>query len=673
MRIFYLFAASGTLLGLAQGQDVQVEVRSTPILQYQGKKFKDHNRNGKLDAYEDWRLPADRRVADLITQMSAEEKVGLMIHSSLAGFTGPNGEVLGVSTRRGARLFTRSGAGAEPNRALDGKDNPLGIEPMDEHTPAQLIRDRHIRWILVRPTAGEAPERTARFHNSLQEMAESTRLGIPLVISTDPRHGPGPSYLPNQPTTSRWPDQLGLAATRDIALVRRFGEIAAKELHAMGIRCLLGPMADIATEPRWNRITGTFGEDPQIVTEYTRALIKGFQGDQLGPSSVMTVVKHFPGNGPVKDGYDPHNYFGKWTIYPANNFDQHLSPFQAAFEAGAGGVMGGYFIPVGKDTKAINFSRAMIEGLLRSRMQFDGIVVTDWLRNMPWGVEKMSEKERQRTMVLAGVDQIGGDNDPKYILAGLKDSTIPPQLVDAAARRVLTQMFRLGVFENPYAPEAAAKSVVGSREFVDLGHSAQMRSTVLLRNEGGHLPVAAGKKVFVSGINAEAASSRSLTVVPNMETADAIVMRVSSPATTFPYGGLFAPGGAGGGRPAGPPAAIPAYGITLAYSNAANWMVLDDIRKAAATGKPVIVAVDMDKPVILTEFIDKVAGVLAVFGATDGALLDIVTGKQAPSGKLPFDLPSDMPSVLAQAADLAFDMDDPLFKCGFGLTYAAKR
>lgn len=210
----------------------------------------------------------------------------------------------------------------------------------------------------------------------------------------------------------------------------------------------------------------------------------------------MTVVKHFPGNGPVKDGYDPHNYFGKWTIYPGNNFEQHLAPFQAALEAGTGGVMGGYFIPVGKDTRAINFSRAMIDGTLRGRMQFAGIVVTDWLRNMPWGVEKMTEKERQRTMALAGVDQFGGDNDPKHLLAGLKDGSIPPVLVDAAATRVLTQMFKLGVYENPYAPEATARETVGRLDFMAAGYEAQVRSTVLLRNQGRSCPWWDGRSMF---------------------------------------------------------------------------------------------------------------------------------------------------------------------------------
>ena len=139
----------------------------------------------------------------------------------------------------------------------------------------------------------------------------------------------------------------------------------------------------------------------------------------------MTVTKHFPGDGPVKDGYDGHNAYGKWYIYPGNQFDLHLRPFKAAFEAGTGGIMTAYGIPVGKDTVGIAFSKAMVNDLLRRKMGFQGLVVTDWNHNMPWGVEKLSEKDRQKLIVLAGVDQIGGNNDPSVILANVKDGSIP--------------------------------------------------------------------------------------------------------------------------------------------------------------------------------------------------------------------------------------------------------
>ena len=646
----------------------KIEARKAPVITKDGLKFRDLNKNGTLDRYEDWRLPVEQRVADLVSRMTVEEKTGLMIHSSLSGFTGPNGEVLGLPAAGGRG---GPGRGAPPaanaNRAFQGRANQNNVEPMGSANPTQLVVERNVRYILVRPNPGESPDITAKFHNGLQEMAETSRLGIPIVFSTDPRHGGGRGGS-GKPVISQWPDQLGLAAARDPELVRQFGQIAAKELRAIGIQCLLGPMADTSTEPRWNRINGTFGEDANLNATLIKAIVEGFQGKQLGPESVMTVTKHFPGDGPVKDGYDGHNNYGKWTIYPGNQFDYHLIPFRAAFEAGTGGIMGGYFIPVGKDTVGINFSKAMINGLLREKMGFQGLVVTDWLRNMPWGVEKLSEKDRQKTIILAGVDQIGGDNDPSVILAGVKDGGIPMAVVDAAARRILRPVFQLGLFENPYVDPEQAKATVASERFLAAGYAAQVRSTVLLKNANGVLPAAAGKKIYVEGIARETAAQFG-TVVDDPKGADLAILRVASPATTYPYGGAFAGGGGrGGAAPASPPP-LPTYGITLAYGNAANWTVLDGIRKVAATGTPAVVIVNMDKPVILTEFIDSVAGVLGAFGASDAALLDVVFGKAKPTGKLPFDLPSDMPSVMAQAADVPFDIDDPLFKFGFGLTY----
>jgi beta-glucosidase len=586
--------------------------------------------------------------------MTVEEKTGLMIQTSLAGFTGPNGEVLNTAAP-GAGFPRGAGSQASGNRAIQGRPDPNNVTPMDRAAPRELVLNRNIRWILVRPNAGEAPEITAKFHNSLQEMAEGARLGIPLVFSSDPRHTPmrAPAGPPRPPVISRWPGQLGLGAIADADAVREFGRIAARELRALGIRVTLSPMADVATEPRWGRIDGTFGDDAEFDARMVKAYVEGFQGRRLGPDSVMTVTKHFPGDGPVKDGLDPHNSYGKWTIYPGNNFDYHLLPFKAAFEAGTGAIMGGYFIPVGKDTIAINFSKTMINGLLRRELGFDGLVMTDWLRNMPWGVEKLSEKDRQKMMVLAGCDQIGGDNDPKYILENVRDGSIPMAAIDTAARRVLKPMFEMGVFENPYVDPEQAKAVVASRELMEAGHRAQVRSMVLLKNANGVLPAAGNKKIFVQNISKEVAA-RYGTVVDDPKQADIAIIRVNAPYQVHPYGGGFF-----GNTHLG----------TLTYTGAANASELEDIRKLAASGTPTVVSVNMDRPAILTEFIGQVAAVFASFGSDDDALLELVFGRQSPSGKLPFDLPSDMPSVLSQAADVPHDLDDPMFRFGFGLTY----
>lgn len=646
----------------------KVEARRTPVITKGELTFRDLNKNGVLDPYEDWRLPVAQRVSDLVARMTVEEKAGLMIHSSLAGFTGPNGEVLGLPATGGRGGAGRGGAAPRP-RVFEGGPNPNNVEPTGSANPTQLIAERHIRYILVRPTAGESPDITAKFHNGLQEMAEAGRLGIPIVFSTDPRHGAGRGGATAKPVISQWPDQLGLAVARDPKQVRTFGKIAARELRAIGIQCLLGPMADTITEPRWNRISGTFGEDANLNATMISAIVEGFQGKQLGPESVMTVTKHFPGDGPVKDGYDGHNAYGKWYIYPGNQFDYHLIPFKAAFDAGTGGIMTAYGIPVGKDTVGIAFSKAMVDDLLRRKMGFQGLVVTDWNHNMPWGVERLSEKDRQKMQVLAGVDQIGGNNDPGVILSSIKDGSIPMAVIDTVARRTLRPIFQLGLFENPYVDPAHAKTTAASEEFLAAGYAAQQKAVVLLKNVDDLLPAASGRKIYIEGIARDVAAAYG-TVVDDPKAADLAILRVASPATTYPYGGAFAGGGGRGGAatPPPPPPVAP-FGITLAYGNAANWQVLENIKKIAATGTRTVVIVNMDRPAILTEFIDDVAGVFGAFGPSDAALLDVVFGKAKATGKLPFDVPSDMPSVMAQAADVPFDMVEPMFKFGFGLTY----
>jgi beta-glucosidase len=681
-----------------------IESRVAPILKVGGLTFKDLNRNGVLDPYEDWRLPIERRVADLVSRMTMEEKAGLMFHASIQGAMGPNGEVLesmgsfGGGGRAGNAVSQPTGVA----RALRGRTNPYNVEPVENAPVTELILKRGIRWVVIRP-GNEAPEITAKFVNNLQQIAEGSRLGIPMVPSDNPRNGIRRSVMgvemaaeasqPSSPhAVSQWPGQLGLAAIGDVEAVKEYASIAAQEMRAMGLRVILCPQADVATEPRWSRIGGTFGEDADWVAKLVAAYVEGFQGKQLGPDSVLTVTKHFPGDGPVKDGNDPHSDYGKWTIYPANQFEYHLIPFKAAIRAGTGGIMGGYMIPVGIDTVGANFSKVIATDLLREKLAFQGVLITDTLRSMPWGVEHLSQKDRHKTMVLAGVDQILSENDAKYVIECVREGSIPAARLDVSARRILRATFQLGLFENPYVDPEKTKDVVGNDRFVAAGRLAQIRSIVLLKNSGTVLPVAARKKIYVQNVEKSVAAQYG-TVVDDPKEAEVALIRITTPAIVYPFGGGFGFGGGGGpgrgqgGRGAGGgggrggtgpggrggaagPVTVPAVlGNTLAYTGSANQSQLDDVMKLASSGVPTIVCVDMDRPAILTEFIDQVAGVFAAFGADDSALLDVVFGKHKPTGKLPYDLPSDMPSVAAQSADAAHDLEDPLFKFGFGLTY----
>ncbi|GAG36244.1 unnamed protein product, partial [marine sediment metagenome] len=227
------------------------------------------------------------------------------------------------------------------------------------------------------------PDILARFNNNAQKIAERMRLGIPITIATDPRHvaenNPGAAIF--TPTFSQWPNQLGLAATRDTNLVREFGDIARQEYRSVGITVALHPMADLATEPRWARINGTFGEDAMLSAMMTKAYVLGFQGDSLDGQGVACMTKHFSGGGPQLDGDDPHFAYGKDQAYPGGNFDYHVVPFtEGAFPAKTAQIMPYYGIPTGQTSEdvAFAFNKDIITVLLRDSLGFEGVICTDW-------------------------------------------------------------------------------------------------------------------------------------------------------------------------------------------------------------------------------------------------------------------------------------------------------
>jgi len=301
--------------------------------------------------------------------------------------------------------------------------------------------------------------------------------------------------------------------------VRRFGEIARQEYRAVGIHVELHPMADVATEPRWARISGTFGEDFELVGRLTAAYIRGFQGDELGPASVACMTKHFPGGGPQAEGEDPHFPYGKDQVYPGGRFEDHLRPFESAFAAGTAQVMPYYGRPVGTDLEPVGFgfNQGVITGLLRGRFGFDGVVCTDWalVSDLPmpdgsvweakaWGVEELDPAERLIKIIEAGCDQLGGETLPELLVEVVQAGRISESRIDESARRILRDKFRLGLFDDPYVdPDVAAKTC-GSDAFRAAGSDAQRRAMVLLANDG-LLPLEPGKRLYVDGLDAETA------------------------------------------------------------------------------------------------------------------------------------------------------------------------
>ncbi len=577
--------------------------------------------------YQDASRPIDERLEDLLARMSLEEKAGMMFQAMMM---------------------------IPPDGAFMPDFNPMNMPTLSESL------DKHLTHFNL---VGSAPaEKMAAWTNQLQKLAEERRLGIPVTLSSDPRHSftDNPGAFNATMAFSQWPEPPGLAAIGDEELVEEFADIARQEYIAVGLRAALHPMADLATEPRWARVNGTFGEDNILAAELTKAYLRGFQGETIGPDSVACMTKHFPGGGPQKDGEDSHFDYGREQVYPGDNFDYHLLPFEAAFEAGTAMIMPYYSMPVGTEHEEVGFAfnKGIITGLLRDHYGFDGVVCTDWgtltddeimgthFPARAWGVENLSLGERIIKSLQAGVDQFGGESCAEALVELVQTGQVSEARLDISVRRLLRDKFRLGLFENRYVDETDAANIAGKPAFRAAGDLAQRKSIVLLKNDG-EMPLVGRPRIYVENIKPEVAAQYG-DIVDDPADADFNILRLRTPfeprSNTF-LENFFHQGDLDFKEPE-----------------------LSRIRRLMAKA-PTIVDIYLERAAVIPEIAEASAGLIASFGASDAAALDVIFGRFQPSATLPFELPSSMEAVRAQAPDVPHDSDDPLFKYGFGLTY----
>jgi len=503
----------------------------------------------------------------------------------------------------------------------------------------------------------------ASWYNKLQHFAEQTRLGIPVTIASDPRnHFSRNIFSMAAADFSQWCETLGFAAIGDVELVRRFADIVRKEYLAVGIRVALHPQIDLATEPRWPRISGTFGEDAHLTARLAKAYIEGFQGETLGPHSVACMTKHFPGGGPQNEGLDPHFEFQKGQIYPGGNFDYHLIPFEAAFAVNTAAIMPYYGVPMDQteENVAMSFNKAIITSLLREKYQYDGVICTDWGLitdvHMPdtiwparaWGVEHLSESERVKKAIDAGVDQFGGESCPEYVVELVKTGRLSEARLDQSVWRVLRLKFQLGLFDNPFIDEAKVSEVLGHPDSVAAGLASQERAMTLLKNEDQVLPIKGQSKIFVKNIDPSVAAQYA-ELVATPEEADFALLRLETPWIPVETKNPFARGFHHG---------------DLDFKGQAKAEILDLLRRV-----PTIVVLYLDRPAVIPEINESAKALVADYGASDVAVLDVIFGKTDPEGRLPFELPSSMEAIENQRADVPYDSENPLYPFGFGLSY----
>ncbi|WP_339736020.1 glycoside hydrolase family 3 N-terminal domain-containing protein [uncultured Sunxiuqinia sp.] len=611
------------------------ELQEVPRLIVGELQFRDLNKNGKLDPYEDRRQPVDVRVEDVLSRMTLDEKVGLMWQPPIG--VGDQGEL---------------------------QSKPGILSSVSTYDAIIHKKLNHFNLFTV-----PATKALANWSNNLQQLAEQTRLGIPVSISTDPRHGIsnfiGMGLLGGN--WSRWPEPIGLAAIGDSSLVVEFGQIARQEYRAVGIHTALHPMADLATDPRWARINGTFGEDAKLSARLTAAYIHGFQGDKLDTNSVACMTKHWPGGGPQEKGEDAHFHYGKNQVYPGNNFAYHLIPFEAALKANTAMIMPYYGIAVDQTSENVgmSFNKEIITKLLREEYGYDGVVCSDWgiiegfsflgyelVEAKNWGVEKLTVDERIAKVIDAGVDQLGGNMHTRQLLRLVRKGVVSEDRINQSARRLLRVKFELGLFDNPFVDPEQAVEIVNQKKFQKKGKLAQRKSIVLLKNQlngggGKVLPLTKGIKIYTENINPELASNYA-TVVNQPEEADFAILRLNTPfeeRTDDFIERMFHQG-------------------DLNFPEAELSRLLNIMRK-----KPTIICMYLDRPAVIPEISKQSSGLLADFGAEDDAVLDVIFGDFKPHAKLPFELPSSMEAVEAQKEDMPYDSKDPLYPFGFGLTY----
>ncbi len=598
------------------------------ILTIDKQDFRDLNKNNILDIYEDHRLDAQTRTNDLLSKMSIEEKVGQMFHPPFI-------------LKPDLLMFLYE-------VAIRG--NKL--------TETHIVEDNITHFNLY---GNPSPFELGSEINHLQKIASRTRLGIPITISSDPIHevpkGGGIASF-SVDGFSKWPSQLGFAATQDSDLVKKFAEIVREEYLAVGIRTALHPMSDLATDPRWARNFGTFGSNANLSSDMTLAYMDGFQGKNINNDSVLTMVKHFPGGGPQEDGLDAHLFSGRNQIYPGNNFNYHLIPFKKAIKNNLKVIMPYYGVPVGQTNEevAMAFNDYIISDLLRNDLGYDGVICSDWgiITGRHWGVGDLSIEERYKKSLQAGIDQYGGENNPSYILNLVENNNVSEQRINESVRKILVNKFELGLFDNPYVDEDMIHKRVNTIENIKAGIEAQRRSIVLLENDGV-LPLKQETKIFVDGLDKNIATEFG-KLVGNIEDADIVIMYIH---TVF-----------NGNQESGLNRAFDNFLSTLFPNGDLNFNdeILSKVRNYSAE-KDLIVVVDLNRPAILASIKDNVSGLIGTFGVEDRVIFEGLYGEFNPSGKLPFDIPSSMESVLNQKEDLPDDALNPTYRYGYGSSY----
>lgn len=524
------------------GPVIGVTVR--PVIEKDGLYFRDLTGDGRLAPYKDWRNTPAVRAASLAAELSADEKIGMLFVNSWK---------MGIYQEDRAKVDE---SGLLNEEIVEQDESIFNVEKT--YGTTYTLKEMGIRHFILRQNPG--PGELADWINQLNMVAEGTGHALPVMVLSNSRNEHGEIVFGMNDAAgvfAAWPGTLGIAAAvrgSGPELIDSFAECIRREWDAVGMKKGYMYMADVMTDPRWQRSYGTFGEDPGLVCTIMERLIPGIQGSSRGVTrdGVAVTIKHFPGGGARENGFDPHYVQGQWNVYQTEDSlrTYHLPAFRTAVEKKASSIMPYYAKPSAAKSRpqygpggdvmemkpvGFAFNRAFIQGLLREQMGFEGYVNSDSgiSNKMAWGVEDLDVPSRIALAVNTGVDIISGSLDvfaareayergrngyytaqghpvPQGYRAG--DLVLTDEALTRAVTRTLKEKFELGMFDNPYRDPETAKQVVATKKHWEDAYRVHQQSVVLLKNKEGLIPLdrekTAGRKVYVEcfGCQGEAAA-----------------------------------------------------------------------------------------------------------------------------------------------------------------------
>lgn len=486
-----------------------IGVTTCGVIVRDGLYFKDMDNSGELAPYKDWRLSPEERAKDMVAHLRLDQQAGLVLNTL---FNTPVAPTRAAATGADGKLEMSK---IYKHHDPDEKPIPGPLPGMTMSIDDADVLDKHITAGVYRGDMHCEAGMVALYHNAGTQMLEYEACKGGVAI---------PYSLHTNPINIGYPDSLGIGAAvlgdGNADFVYEMADTDRKMMKAEGLHIMYGPQVDVATDPRWPRTNGTYGERTDVTSDITEALIKGYQNgdDGLNEGSVVLTVKHFPGDAPSENGFEPHVPIGQWRIYrtPGSMEKYHLPPFQRAFDHKASSIMPDYS-RIAADGRAVPqtyrgevtsteavpsaYSKELLTDLARNKMGFDGYINSDsGITSVQiYGVEDLTVPQRYAKAISAGTDVIGGNTDPENIIKAVEEGLLPKADLDRASYNRLLSLFRTKRVDNPYldpdqADQARQDNFDGAKK---KAYEANQKAVVLVKNHGGVLPLAKEKKVCI--------------------------------------------------------------------------------------------------------------------------------------------------------------------------------